>query len=64
VVEVAPTVTTKNLYRLQSRDEETYHPVSREVANLMVEKGRAEWIGTDYEEERDAFVHYADRIGI
>jgi len=54
-------VTTRNLYRLQSRDEEMYHPVSRAIANLMVEKGRAEWVGTDYDEELDAFVHYADR---
>lgn len=54
-------MTTKNVYRLQSRDEETYHPVSRAVANLMVEKERAEWVGTDYDEELDAFVHYADR---
>jgi len=58
---VVPTV-RQNLYRLQSQDGETYNPARREVVNLLIEKGRAEWIGTDYEEDKDAFVHYADRI--
>jgi len=53
---------TQNLYRLQARNGDQYHPISREVVNLLIEKGRAEWIGTDYEEKMDAFVHYADRI--
>jgi len=59
---VAPTVTVRNLYRIERVDGEGYAPTSRGVANLLVEKGRAEWVGTDYDEDLDAFVHYADRI--
>jgi hypothetical protein len=62
VGEVVQAVTTRNVYRLQSHDGQTYHPTSRVVVNILIEKGRAEWIGTDYEEKMDAFVHYADRI--
>lgn len=51
---------SKNVYRLQSRDG-AYYPISRATVNLLIEKGKAEWIGTDYDEDKDAFVHYADR---
>src|SRR5262245_50200390 len=62
--EVGPVVSPvkQNLYRIQRVDGEGYAPTSRGLANLLVEKGRAEWIGTDYDEDLDAFVHYADRI--
>ncbi len=56
-------VPSVNVYMLQSRGG-GYHPIRREVVNILIEKGRAEWIGTDYDEEQDAFVHYADRTDI
>ena len=52
----------QNLYRLQTVDGQRYAPSSRGMVNLLVEKGKAEWVGTDYDEDKDAFVHYADRI--
>lgn len=54
-------MTTRNVYRLQSRNG-NYYPVSRETANALIEKGGAEWVGTDYDEDKDEYVHYADRI--
>lgn len=53
---------TRNLYRLQSRDGQIYVPILREKVNALIEKGLAEWVGTDYNAERDAYIHYADRI--
>jgi hypothetical protein len=55
-------VTTRNIYRIQKVDGEGYAPTSRMLVNILIEKGRAGWIGTDYDEDEDAFVHYADRI--
>lgn len=51
----------KNLYRLQTLDGQSYTPSSRERVNTLIETGRAEWIGTDWDEDKKAFVHYADR---
>lgn len=57
--QVAPPV---NLYRLQTSDGQGYAPSSRERVNALIETERAEWIGTDWDEDKNAFVHYADRI--
>lgn len=59
--EVAPAM-TDNVYRLQTWDGSGYAPVSKERCNTLVEEGKAEWVGTNYDEARDAYVHYADRI--
>jgi hypothetical protein len=59
---VVQAVTTRNIYRIQKVDGEGYAPTSRMLVNILIEKGRAGWIGTDYDEDEDAFVHYADRI--
>ena len=53
---------TKNAYRLQRVDGQEYEPMTREEVNARIEKGWAEWIGTDYDEKTDTYVHYADRI--
>jgi hypothetical protein len=53
---------SKNLYYLQTRSGYSYNRSTREKVNALIEKGGAEWIGTDYDEDRDEFVHYADRI--
>ena len=52
----------KNLYRLEKRDGNGYAPASKLRVNTLVENGQAIWIGTDYDEDRDAYVHYADRV--
>lgn len=52
----------KNLYRLQTKDGQGYAPSSRERVNALIETERAEWIGTDWDEDKEAFVHFADRI--
>jgi hypothetical protein len=51
-----------NLYRLQTLDGKSYTPSSRDRVNYLIETERAEWVGTDYDEDKDAFIHYADRI--
>lgn len=53
---------TENIYQLQTRDGQSYHRSTRERVNALIEKGQAEWVGTDYDEEADAIIHYADRI--
>lgn len=53
---------SKNVYRLQGPDGQTYNVTTREDINNRIEQGWAEWIGTDYDEKKDEFVHYADRI--
>ena len=55
-------MTTKNVYRLQGPDGKTYNVKTREEINERIEKGWAEWVGTDYDEDKDEYVHYADRI--
>ena len=55
-------MTVKNLYRLQTLDGQGYAPSSRNRVNTLIETERAEWIGTDWDEDLDAYVHYADRI--
>jgi len=52
----------ENLYYLQTRDGKSYRRSSKDRVNALIEKEGAEWIGTDYDEEKDAIVHYADRI--
>ena len=53
----------KNIYRLQSVvDKSRYHSTSQEHVNRLVESGKAEWVGTDWDEDADAFVHYVDRV--
>lgn len=52
----------RNVYRLQTRDGKSYAPSSRDRCNALVTTGRAEWAGTDYDEDKDAYVHFADRI--
>lgn len=54
-------MTTRNVYRLQTLDGQSYAPSTRERVNALIEAERAEWIGTDYDEDKDAYVHYADR---
>jgi hypothetical protein len=51
-----------NLYRLQTEDGESYSPSTRDKVNALIESGGAEWVGTDFNEEVGAYVHYADRI--
>jgi hypothetical protein len=53
---------SKNVYRLQTLDGQSYAPSSRERVNSLIETEHAEWVGTDYDEDKDEFVHYADRI--
>jgi hypothetical protein len=53
---------TKNVYRLQGPDGQTYNLTTREAINARIERGWAEWVGTDYDEKTDTYVHYADRI--
>jgi hypothetical protein len=53
---------SKNVYRLQTLDGKSYAPSSRDRVNALIETERAEWIGTDWDEETDTVVHYADRI--
>ena len=53
---------TKNVYWLQGPDGKSYNLTTREEVNERIEKGWAEWVGTDYDEKTDTYVHYADRI--
>lgn len=53
---------TENAYRLQGPDGQTYNPATLDEINARIELGWAKWIGTDYDEKTDTFVHYADRI--
>jgi hypothetical protein len=53
---------TTNVYRLQGPDGQTYNLTTLENINARIERGWAEWVGTDYDEEKDEYVHYANRI--
>lgn len=52
---------TENLYYIQTRDGKSYRRSTREKVNALIEEGRAEWSGSEYDEDLDAVVHYADR---
>lgn len=54
--------TVRNLYRLQTLDGQSYSPCSLSKVNHLIEDERAEWVGTDFDEDLNAYVHYADRI--
>lgn len=49
-----------NLYMMQARNGKTYRRSTQERINALIEAGLAEWSGSDYDEGRDAVVHYAD----
>jgi hypothetical protein len=53
---------TENIYFLQTRDGKTYRRSTREKVNALIEAGKAEWVGTDGDEETNIVAHYADRI--
>jgi len=52
---------TKNLYFLEAEDG-TYRLSTRDKVNALIEKGEAEWVGSDPDEDHNAVIHYADRI--
>ena len=53
---------TPNIYFLQTVDGTGYRRVPRDEVNAMIERGDAEWVGTDYDEETCTYAHFADRI--
>jgi hypothetical protein len=53
---------TENIYFLQTVDGKSYRHTTREKVNAMIEAGKAEWVGTDGDEETNIVAHYADRI--
>lgn len=53
---------TINLYFIQARDGKSYDKSTREQVNALVEKGEAEWAGSEGDEEADLVCHFADRI--
>lgn len=57
-----PTPGPVNIYFLQNRDGTGYRRVSKSRVNAMIESGRAEWVGTDWNEETQSYAHFADRI--
>lgn len=51
---------TKNIYYLQTRDGRSYRQASQNEVNVLIENGKAEWAGTDGDEDSDTVTHYAD----
>jgi hypothetical protein len=53
---------TVNLYFIQTQDRKGYVQSTRDKVNALIEKGEAEWAGSDGDEETDTVSHFADRI--
>lgn len=51
----------KNVYRIEEPDGEV-REMRRDRLNRLVVAERAEWIGTDFDEDLNAYVHYARRV--
>lgn len=54
--------TEKNHYFLENEEGSGYSRVTRRRLNRMVKQEQAEWIGTDYNQDRNAYEHYARRL--
>ena len=53
---------TTNIYYLQTVDGKSYRRSTMWKVNKLIMEEKAEWVGTDGDEETDIVAHYADRI--